>query len=385
MEQRSEEPVSGITLFRIAGIPIRLDYSWFLIFALVFVTVSVGYFPEAEPGASTVSHWVAGFFAAILLFASILAHELAHSWMALRAGIAVPEIRLFLFGGVSRMASEPLTPQIELRVAIVGPLMSFFLALAAWFLMEVTEGGPWLASSIFGYLALINVALGIFNLLPGYPLDGGRVLRAIVWWKTGSLRKATKIASDAGQAFAIALMLLGGLQIFAGNLIGGLWIIFVAILLRTMARRGYEDLVLRRALSDADVSDVMVPRDKLVTVAPDVHLDELVQDYFLGHGYRRFPVTTNGDVLGIVSADDVRSVGASERATTTVRDVMAPADEGRRIAPDDSLLHAMERLSKDRRGLLVMRDAELLGLVSSTNLSRFVELRSLEREAREDR
>lgn len=371
----------GIPLFRIAGIRIRLDYSWFLIFLVFFVGLSLGYFPGVAPEASAAGHWTAGALATLLLFASIVIHELAHSWMAVRAGIPVPEIRLFLLGGVSRISQEPTSPQVELRVAIAGPLMSFALALVCAFLAEAGSGAPWMVPAILSYLAWINVALGVFNLLPAYPLDGGRVLRAIVWWKTGALRRATRVASNAGRTFALALMILGGVQILSGVLVGGLWMILIGMFLRTLAKQGYEHVVLRKALTDVDVERVMVPADKLISVPPALCVDELVHDYFLGHGYHAFPVVEDGRVIGLVSSADVRGTSRSEWPGKTVSDVMAPLDEDSRIAPDDSLFEALRRFSNDRRRLLVMKDGELRGLVSSDSICRFVELRSLVQDA----
>jgi Zn-dependent protease/CBS domain-containing protein len=376
------EATRGVTLFRISGIRIRLDRSWYVIGGLVFLSLSLGYFPGIAPDESTFSHWLAGLLATLLLFASILVHELAHSWAALRAGIAVPDITLFLFGGVSRMAHEPKSPGVELRIAIVGPLMSFALALLFWLLRRTALSAPWMNAEILGYLTWINLALGIFNLLPGYPLDGGRVLRAVVWWRTGSLRRATKVASNAGQAFAIGLMLLGALEILSGALIGGLWLILIAMFVRGVARRGYEDLLLRSALSDVDVARIMVPRSRLLSVSPDLSLRDLVDDWFLARGYRGYPVIDGGRAVGLVSIEDVREVAKSDWPRTRVADVMAPIDERTRVAPDASLLSALERITHSKyRRLLVMRDDQLEGLLSAGGISRYVELRNLVQDA----
>jgi Zn-dependent protease/CBS domain-containing protein len=371
----------GVTLFRISGIRIRLDRSWYVIGGLVFLSLSLGYFPGIAPEESALSHWIAGLLATLLLFASILAHELAHSWAALRAGIPVPDITLFLFGGVSRMAHEPRSPGVEIRIAIVGPLMSFALALAFWLLRRTELAGPWMNGQIFAYLAWINLALGVFNLLPGYPLDGGRVLRAVLWWRSGSLRQATRAASNAGQAFALGLVLLGALEILSGALIGGLWMILIAMFVRGLARRGYEDLLLRSALSDADVARIMVPRSRLLTVPSGLSLRDLVDDWFLARGYRGYPVVDDGRPVGLVSIEDVRAVPKSEWLRTRVADVMAPIDERTRVTPDTSLLTALEHITHSNRSrLLVMREGELEGLLSAGGISRYLELRNLVQE-----
>ena len=371
----------GFELLRIGGIRIRLDYSWFLIFLLILVTLSVGYFPGKASEAGTVSHWAAGLIAAVLFFAAILAHELAHSWVAVRAGIPVPEITLFLFGGVSSMAQEPRSPQVELRVALAGPLMSFAIALGFWLLGSAWPDAPWILPAIFGYMALINLALGIFNLLPGFPLDGGRVLRAIVWWRTGSLRRATRIASSAGRSFGIALMILGGLQILAGAFIGGLWTILIAMFLHGLAKQGYEELVLRTMLSGVEVERIMIPDGQLVSVPADLPLRELVDDYFLALGHRGFPVVEDGHPIGVVSTQDLRRTPRETWPGKTVRDVMTPLDERSRIAPDDSVLEALKRLRPGGPSrLIVTSNGRMLGLVSAGNVSRYVEVRSLVQE-----
>jgi Zn-dependent protease/predicted transcriptional regulator len=367
-------------LCRVTGIRIRIDRSWFIVFLLVMSSLSLGYFPGLAPSESVASHWFAGLLATLLLFGSILLHELAHSWVAMRAGIRVPEITLFLFGGVSRMEQEPKTPAVELRVALAGPLMSFALALLFWLVARVAAGGPWLAAVIPGYLAWINLALGVFNLLPGYPLDGGRVLRSLVWWKTGSLPRATKVTSSAGEVLALLLMILGGFQILSGALIGGLWLFLIAVFIRSQARVGYTDLVLRSTLSDVEVERVMVPRERLVVVPSWITLRELVDDYFLGRGYRGLPVMDDGHPIGLVSTEEVRRTDKKTWDRKTVADVMSDLDE-RTIGPHDSLLEALKRITQSRyRRLLVMEDGELLGLLSAGSISRFVELRTLLQE-----
>ncbi len=372
----------GIDLFTVFGVRIRLDPSWFLIFALIFVALAFGHLPRLAPEASTEVHVVAGLVAALAFFGSILLHELAHCWTAMRAGLQVEEITLFVFGGVSRIKEEARTPGVELWVAIAGPLASFALAAAFALLAEAFEGGPEIASSVLGYLSWTNVALGVFNMLPGYPLDGGRVLRAIVWRATGSLRKGTRVASRAGTVLAYALIALGALQIVAGAFVAGVWTIVLAMFLRGLAKSGYDDLVLRKMLAGVEVERVMVPSAELVTVPPDLAVSELIDRYFLEHGFRAFPVVEDGRTIGLVSAEDVRRAGGPRAAARrTVREIMAPADESTTITPHDSMLSAIERMRPRARNLLVVEDGHLEGLLSRSDISRFVEVRSLLQEA----
>ncbi|MHA7839580.1 MAG: site-2 protease family protein, partial [bacterium] len=235
----------GLSLFRVGGIQLRIDYTWFFIFLLVFFGLATGYFPRFHPEHSTAVHWAASFVTTILLFTSIVLHELSHAWMARSAGIPVPTITLFLFGGVSEMTEEPSEPSTELRIAAVGPLMSFALAGVAWLAhMALTPWASELVSGIALYLVWMNLALGIFNLLPGLPLDGGRILRALAWKRSGSLQRGTRIAATAGKGIAIGLMILGGLEIFAGALVGGIWLILIGLFLRGTAEAGYQNLVI---------------------------------------------------------------------------------------------------------------------------------------------
>jgi len=376
-KNRANPAGAGITLFRIAGIRIRLDISWFIIFALVLLALSAGYFPRNFPGQAPQTYWIAGFIATLLFFASVLIHELSHSLVAIHSGIEIPEITLFIFGGVSRLSQEPKDPVTELKIAIVGPLSSFVLAALFWVLKSFSRGlEPSMIVAVFGYLAWINLALGIFNLIPGFPLDGGRVFRAIWWWKSGSLTRATKIASDIGKGFALALMLLGGLQIFAGALISGLWLVFIGMFLRGMSAQGYEEVVIRKALEGVRVEEVMVR--EVVSVPPDLTVADLVHDYFLQYAYRGFPVLGNGRVLGIVSLPAVKNVPREEQQSTRVQEIMAPKSDSMLIATEASLADALVQMSREgEERLLVISQDRLVGMVTKTGLLRFVQIRQV--------
>lgn len=365
----------GIQLFRVAGIRIVIDYSWFAIFLLVLFSLSVGYFPQEHPDESGVTYWIAGLAATLLFFLSILLHELAHSLMAIRSGISIPSITLFVFGGVSKLSEEAKDPGTELKIAIVGPLTSFFLALLFWAMSRLVEPVALpLVVSTLDYLALINGALGVFNLIPGFPLDGGRVLRAIWWRRTGSLQAATRLVSDLGKGFALALMLLGAVQIFFHNLLGGAWLLFIGMFLRGVAERGYQDMMLRGALEGVQVSDVMV-RD-VVTVSPRTSLRDLVNDYFLRYGYHGFPVLEQNRAVGLVSISSLAGVREEELAEKTVAAVMTPLDDSRIIAADAPLIEALTRMAPSGVGrLVVMVGQNMVGLITRTGLARLVEIR----------
>lgn len=367
---------SGINLFKIAGIQIVLDYSWFIIFLLVLWSLSAGYFPHYYPQQSTPMYWLAGFIATMFFFASILIHELSHAMMSLRAGIHIPAITLFVFGGMAHIAEDAKTPATEFKIAVVGPLTSLGLAAIFWVLKTGLETDELsLPVVVFEYLAYINLALGIFNLIPGFPLDGGRVFRAFWWWKSGSVERATRAAADIGKGFAVTLMILGALQIFTGALVGGIWFIFIGMFLRGMAEGGYQQLMIRRSLGDLEAREMMVPRQEVVTVPPDLSLTRIARDYFLHYGYRGFPVVEDGKVLGVISLDQLKGMPEEDRAITKVEQVMTPLSEGNRITPNTSLHECLRKMSQEGKGrLLVMDGGTLVGMVTQTALLRYLEI-----------
>jgi Zn-dependent protease/CBS domain-containing protein len=362
---------------KIAGIQITIDASWLVVFILVALSLSMGYFPRQFPGQSVSTYWVAGLLATLLFFGSILVHELAHALMARRAGIHTPEITLFIFGGVARLSAEARDAKTEFRIAIVGPLTSFALALLFWGLSQALETDqPSLPGAVLSYLTWINVALGVFNLIPGFPLDGGRVLRAFLWHRYGSLTVATRTASDIGKGFALVLMFFGGIQIFTGSLLGGLWLIFIGMFLRGMAEGGYQEVVLRQALAGVAVQDVMT--QNVVRVPPDLSTSRLLSEYFLRYGYHGFPVAQNGKVSGVVSLEDVQHIPEDKRSTTTVEQIMQPLSDRTTIVPQAPLTDALSKMAHEGSGrLLVMQDAMLHGMITKTGLLRFLEIKRI--------
>jgi Zn-dependent protease/predicted transcriptional regulator len=365
----------GFYLFEIGGIKVTINYSWLIIFALVILSLSWGYFPRYFPDYSVQLYWLAGFVATLLFFASILIHELSHSLTAVRMGIKIPEITLFIFGGVAHLSEEPTDPKVELKIAIAGPLASFALAVIFWVIQIALQGrAPGLLVAIFDYLAWINVALGVFNLVPGYPLDGGRILRAIVWWKTGSVTWATKWASDIGQGFAWALMILGVIQIFGGGLIGGLWLIFIGMFLKGIAVTGYQETVMRQSLEGVLVDQVMV--ENVVTVSPELSLEDVADNFFLKYGHGGFPVVQDGKAVGLLCLANVKDVPEEERQTIRVRDVMIPLSSELEIRPNESLIHALKKMTQSGIGrLLVMEGETVTGMITKTGLLRFLQIK----------
>lgn len=233
-EERLEQPLSGLRLLRLLGIDIYINRTWLIIFALVAWNLAGGYFPAALPGLAAGWHWLLGVLGALLLFACVLAHELAHSVVARRHGLPISGITLFLFGGVSNLTESPHDPATEFKVAVVGPLSSLLLAGLFYLLFSVRPGPP--LTALLAYLAVVNLLLAVFNVLPGFPLDGGRILRAALWWKTRNLTRSTLLAASVGAGVGWGLVFLGLLRVAAGDPLGGVWLVVIGLFLRSAAR-----------------------------------------------------------------------------------------------------------------------------------------------------
>jgi len=367
------ERKGAIEIFKVAGIQVAIDYSWLIIFALILWSLASGYFPAEYPGYSIGSYWLVGLVATILFFGSVLAHELCHAAMGNRLGEEVHRITLFIFGGVAELEHEPRSGIDELKIAAVGPLSSLVMAGIFWLIARGVAAAPATAlwGSVFSYLAFINLALALFNLLPGFPLDGGRLLRAALWMRWGDLRRATAAAADWGNTIAWGLIAFGALEIFAGGLIGGLWLIFIGLFLRSAASSGYQNMIVKQVLSGASVREIMV-RDPIV-LGPEETVAGAVENYFLRRGFGGFPVAADGKVLGVVTLAQVRECPASERASRRISEVMRPADRTIEIAPGAGVIDAIRQMAAADIGrLLVVDQGKLVGLITRTGVTRYV-------------
>jgi len=369
--------MKGFKLFRVLGIQISANYTWFIIFGLVAWSLAGGYFPSRYPDLTRSAHWVMGFLGAVLLFLSVLAHEVTHSYVAQREGIEVKEITLFIFGGVSQLEKEPEDPRKEFKVAIVGPLSSFALAIFFWIVSRITAQAPnlLLVTGLMGYLAFLNLSLGVFNLIPGFPLDGGRVLRAIFWSKTGSLRRATQVASETGKWVGTGIILLGLVSILTGNLIGGFWFVIIGMFLRTAAEGGYQQTVTKGALEGVKVRDGM--SQAVLSVAPSLRIDRLVEDFYLTHKHITYPVLEDDRVLGIITLKDVKDVPREKWAEKTVRDVMKPLREEILVRPEDGAMEVLQRMVRTGEGRLpVVEGEKLIGIITRRDIMNLLEIRA---------
>lgn len=366
----------GIHLFTIFGFAVRLDPSWFIVAVLATSNLATQLFPSQNPGLPRSTYWWMGVAGALLLFASVVVHELAHSLVARRYGVPMRGITLFLFGGVAEMTAEVPHPKAEFWIAIAGPAMSLAVALAGWGLSAAGEGLglPVPVVGVVAYLAAINAMLVAFNMVPAFPLDGGRVLRAILWHWKGSLRRATRISSQIGSGFGFLLIAAGILFVIQGNW-GGIWFFLLGLFLRNAAQMSYQQLLLRRAFEGEPVARFMQPNP--VTVPRQVSVTELVQDYIYRHHYKMYPVLDDaGRLIGCVTARQVKELPREEWDTTTVGALAKHCSPENTVRPDTdamSALSAMSRTGVSR--LMVAEGDQLLGILTLKDLLRFFSLK----------
>jgi Zn-dependent protease/CBS domain-containing protein len=359
-----------ISLGRILGIPIGLDYSWFLIFVLLTWTMAVGYYPAEFKSWPTAQYWVMGAVTAIMLFASVLLHELGHSVVAMHYKIPVRSITLFIFGGISQMGTEPISATAQFWISIAGPAVSFILA-ALFSLMHSLFSGIAPLLALFKYLVYINIALGLFNLIPGFPLDGGGVFRAIVWRITHNMRRAALIAANVGRFIAYIFIFLGVWQIFAGNFVNGLWIAFIGWFLESAAKGQVQQLALRDMLAGHKVSEAM--NGQYTAIPADTTLQRLVDDHILGSGHRSFVVKRSNKAVGLLTLHHVKEVPRSEWPTTTIAQAMIPIERTERVQQDAELWTALEEMDRDGVNQLpVMVDGQIQGMLSREDVITFL-------------
>lgn len=352
----------SIPLGKILGIPIGLDYSWFVVFALLTWMLAVGYYPVEFEHWPTPLYWITGAMTAIMLFVSVLLHELGHSIVARRYGVPVRSITLFIFGGVSDIAEEPHSPLAEFLIAIAGPIVSFVLAVL-FFLVQFSAVRIEPLLGLAEYLAFINLALMVFNLIPGYPLDGGRVFRSIIWAISGNLRQATVVAGNVGRFFAFLFIFLGIWQIFTGNLGGGIWIALIGWFLDTAASAQLQQTMLEGLLAGHKVEQAMSTH--CMAVPEDVTLQRLVDDHILGSGQRCFLVNHGDDTVGMMTLHRIREVPRPEWPTTSAAQVMLPMDKLICVAPDAELWSALQEMDRDGVNQLpVTKDQHVVGMLS---------------------
>lgn len=371
-----------IDLFRLFGFRVGIDLSWFIIVLLVTWSLAAQVFPaqfegrglEVPPAAVL---WAMGLAGALGLFVSIVAHEFGHALMARRHGVEMRGITLFIFGGVAEMRQEPPSARAEFQIAIAGPIVS--VALAALCGLLAMAGAavdlPPPVHLVLAWLGTINAVLVLFNMLPAFPLDGGRVLRSALWHWKGSLRWATRITSGLGSAFGLALIALGVVTFVLGHFVGGMWWFLIGLFLRGAARMSYEQLLVRRALEGEPVARFM--RREPVVVPASATLEELASDYFYRHFYKMFPVVVDGRLTGCVTLRDVRDIPRERWGTTTVGQIARACSPANAIAPDADALAALARMREGNVSRLMVVDegGQLVGVITLRDLLEFLSMR----------
>jgi Zn-dependent protease len=359
-----------IAIGRVFGISIDLDYSWFLIVGLLTWLLAVSYYPAEFRNWSVGEYWLMGLVTAVMLFVSVLIHELGHSVLAKHFGLSVPRITLFIFGGVSQIAAEPPSAAAEFWIAVVGPLVSFGLAALFWELEPLLLGSLPLFA-LAKYLALLNLILGVFNLIPGFPLDGGRVFRAIVWRATGQYRRATNIAATTGRVFGFLLIFLGVWQFLAGKLLAGLWIAFIGWFLESAAKSQLQEETVKSLLGGHKVLDAM-SRD-FPQVPGNITLQEAVDKYILAKGQRYVVVNGSGGPTGLVTLAAIRNVPRTSWPSTPASQAMVPLQKLATTRPDAVLWSALEKMGRDGVNQIpVVQGDAIVGVLSREDILHYL-------------
>jgi Zn-dependent protease/CBS domain-containing protein len=366
----------NLSLGRIAGIHVGLNWSLLVIAALIAWSLATGILPSAVPGQTSGAYWTAGVVSAFVYLASLLAHELAHSVVAMRRGVRVEGITLWLFGGVSRFSSESSSPGAQALITFVGPLTSLLLGLL-FFVVSVALGGgaqPSLLRATLSWLGYINILLGVFNLLPAFPLDGGRLLQSLIWLRTGDRLRATNIAARIGMAFAFLLIAYGLVTFFvSGSLIGGVWSVFLGWFLLSAARSEQTGSLIRQALSGISVADVMTANP--VQAPDDISVEDALHGYVLASRHSTFPThDADGRLSGILTLAALKQVAPDARQTTLIKEISCPLDSVSTASPADpvtNLLSVSEGCSGGRT--LVVDHGRLAGIISPSDISRLLQ------------
>lgn len=367
--------MAAINTISISGIRIRIDQSWFIAFLLFAWTLSAGYFPLQVPDYSTVTYWTAGTLCALGLFACVLLHELSHCLVARRLGVEVRQITLFILGGVSEMGqNHSSTPTVEFLTTIAGPLASFGLGVMfvaiAWLVKSHADR---LVLEVIHYLYYVNFLLVVFNLIPGFPLDGGRVLRAYLWHRTKDLRRATKAAAKVGEIFAMMLMGMGLISLLAMHIIPGAWLILIGMFLKNSAQNEFRSFELRVGLQDLKVRDIMTPA---VPVTTSMTISELINDYVFHYHYREFPVLELGRFIGMIDVRSVRGVPTADWAATKIGSYLSDPSKYCILDPDLDATEALRTLqTKDCEKAPIVRKGALMGMLTRSDLFKLISLK----------
>ena len=360
-------------LFRLAGFEVGVDMSWLILAVLVAWSLSMGYFPYQIRGLSIQAYWIMGIAGALGLFMSIVLHEFSHSVVARRSGLPMKGITLFIFGGIAEMSDEPPNAKTEFSMAIAGPLASFAIAAITYILYRVgiAAGWPEAFNGVVGYLSFINFALGVFNLIPAYPLDGGRVLRSILWRIKNDLRWATRVSSSIGAGFGIFLIVFGVFRVLFGNFIGGMWLFLIGLFLQNAARNSYQQMVARKALEGEPLQRFMNPNP--ITVTPDLSVEDVVENYIYKYHYKLYPVVQSEQLVGCITMADIKHITKDQWGATRVAELMKPCSAQNTIQPDADAVQALAKMNQNATSrLMVVDQGRLTGIIALKDMLKFL-------------
>jgi len=366
----------GITLFRLFGFQVKIDLSWLILGALITWTLAQGVFPYYYEDFSSTTYWLMGIGGALGLLISIVFHELWHSLIARQFGLPMKGITLFIFGGVAEMTEEPPSPKAEFFMAVAGPISSIILAgifFGVWFGLGGTGFSPPVLG-VINYLAFINLILAGFNMLPAFPLDGGRVLRSVLWGWKDNLKWATQISSKIGSGFGVALMLFGVFSFILGNVIGGVWMFVIGMFLRGASQTSYQQLLIRRSLEGEPVKKFM--KSDPVTVSSSLSLEDLVEDYIYRHHFKMYPVTDGDKLTGCVTIDQIKDIPKEERANHTAGEIAKACSDVNTISPEEDSIKALALMRKNNVSrMMVVDKGKLVGVIALKDIMEMLSIK----------
>ncbi|NLJ49503.1 MAG: CBS domain-containing protein [Candidatus Atribacteria bacterium] len=366
----------SLSIIKLFGFEIKIDPSWIIVLFLMIWSLSMGVFPQYYQGLSSATYLWMGIFGAIGLFVSIVIHELFHSLVARRFGLSIRGITLFMFGGVAEMTEEPANAKTEFYMALAGPVTSIVLGLIFYtvYLILKNLGVSMGITGIFGYLGIINWALAGFNLIPAFPLDGGRILRSILWWRKKDLRWATRIASRMGEIFGFVLIFLGVFSIFQGSFVGGIWLFLIGMFLQNASQVSMQRLMISKALEGETVRRFMKPDP--ITIPDNITLKEVVEDYIYRYHYKMFPVVKNSKLIGCLTTRDIKEIPKENWSTQTAGEVSKSCSIDNTIRPDADATQALSLMNRTGNSrLMVVENDQLIGVITLKDLLQFFSLK----------
>jgi Zn-dependent protease/predicted transcriptional regulator len=367
----------SVVIGKVRGIEIEVNVSWLVVFGLVTYMLATNYFPQNYPDWNPALGWLLGGIIALMLFVSVLLHELSHSLVSMNFGIPVKKISLFIFGGIAQMEKEADEPGKELKIAVAGPAMSLllFVLFTLFAAVAAVTGASEAILVLLTYVAQVNLVLAIFNMVPAFPMDGGRVLRALIWRFKGDFQNATRIAASMGGMFGYFLIFTGIFWVMTGNLINGIWFAFIGWFINQASQASYQQTVMSNIFDEIKISEFMTAN----VIAVDYHISvqELVDNYFYQYKFNSFPVKKFEEVIGVVNFDRAKNVPKEERDQTTVGRITTPLEENLVVSPDDTVSTAMTKIFGNSIGrVLVMEQAALIGIVSRTDILNYLRMHS---------